>query len=406
MQNKHPTITYAYHFLSEALIIFLIALPMMHFYYNFVPYWSYVLMVSSICLLFSFFSVRGTAYGPYIITAPFIMILLYMFNFPIVMSIAFGIVLTWRYIDIRSEVSPSRENSYVRWALVLSTFSVLMNNDHELIIYVFLLFIVLIFGYISGHLAVIHRDDRKRFDRKFWLYIVSGMVIGTTIIYFSFNTVRFIVSKVWTAISYVIIFVGGNLIRLLQHLELTALEQDPDYEDPEELGDDESPIPEEFQESGSVLFENITTIMMWIIVAIIIGFIFYIAYRFFKEKFESPIHKEADDVVSYGSLDKGDRWRNNIFQRFMERYRRSPRDPVRKMVYQFERQASKTNYGRYRYETIENWLQRIGVNMKLETYQKVRYGHMEVSDDDIQQLTQQLKQIEAQFDNERDEHSS
>src|SRR5699024_3342506 len=132
--NRHPVVTYAYHFLSEALIIFLIAIPIMHYNYEFVPYWAYFLTVIGFCLLFSLFTQRTTSYGVYIISAPLIIITFYLLQFPLELSVIFGVALTWRYINIRKETMLSRESSYIRWALVLSTLDVILINDRELIV--------------------------------------------------------------------------------------------------------------------------------------------------------------------------------------------------------------------------------------------------------------------------------
>lgn len=392
MQNRHPIITHAYHFLSEAFILFLLILPFMHYYYNWVPYWTYVLTSLGICLLFSIFSKWFISFGPYITSVPFMIVAFYMLKFPIVISVILGVTLTWRYINIRIETMISRENSYIRWTLVLATLNVLFINDRELIIYVFLLFMILIIGYISGHLAVIHRDDRKRFDQKFWLYIMGGLAIGTVIVYFSFNTIRFIVAKIWAGFSYVLTLVGGLLVSLLQNIELDFR---PDYEDPEQLGEQESPIPEEFQHSDTYLLENITPIIIWIMIALIIGALVWMAIRLYRGRFEAHRQVDESDVVSYGNLDESNERGENLFQRMIKNYFKTPQHPIRKMVYQFERKAAKANYGRHRYETIENWMERIGLDMDLDTYQKVRYGHMEVSDDDIKDLKKQLENMEA-----------
>ncbi|PAV27633.1 hypothetical protein CIL05_20950 [Virgibacillus profundi] len=67
------------------------------------------------------------------------------------------------------------------------------------------------------------------------------------------------------------------------------------------------------------------------------------------------------------------------------------------MVYKFERQAIKNNRGRYSFESIEDWFKRLKHDVNIATYQKVRYGDLEVSEQEIDQLGQQLKEIEQSF---------
>jgi len=53
---------------------------------------------------------------------------------------------------------------------------------------------------------------------------------------------------------------------------------------------------------------------------------------------------------------------------------KSPTDFVRKIIYQFEGKANKVKLGRIPYETLEEWLNRLGVSSYFNMYQMVRYG--------------------------------
>lgn len=53
---------------------------------------------------------------------------------------------------------------------------------------------------------------------------------------------------------------------------------------------------------------------------------------------------------------------------------KSPTDFVRKIIYQFEGKANKVKLGRIPYETLEEWLNRLGVSSYFNIYQMVRYG--------------------------------
>src|SRR5690625_2748588 len=99
MKNKHSNITYAYHFMSEAIIIFMIFLPIMYYHYQFVLYWTFLAVIIGICLLFSIYSKFTTKFSIYMLTVPALTGLFYVVGFPIELSIIFPVLMTWRYLN-------------------------------------------------------------------------------------------------------------------------------------------------------------------------------------------------------------------------------------------------------------------------------------------------------------------
>lgn len=71
--------------------------------------------------------------------------------------------------------------------------------------------------------------------------------------------------------------------------------------------------------------------------------------------------------------------------------------PARKAVLHFEEFAKKQGLGRHSSETIEEWLTRIEVNTDIGIYQRVRYGDMEISEEELQQLKDELTEMETRL---------
>ena len=81
MQNKHLNITYAYHFLSEAIILLLIATPILYLHYRWIPYWSYLMIILISCIVFSLLSRRTANYRAYLLVAIPLFIAFYLLHY-------------------------------------------------------------------------------------------------------------------------------------------------------------------------------------------------------------------------------------------------------------------------------------------------------------------------------------
>ncbi|WP_088053059.1 hypothetical protein [Virgibacillus dakarensis] len=393
MQNKHPIITYAYHFMSEAIILFLISLPILFYHYEWVPYGLYAVLVAGICTLFSIYTKFFKGYLPYIVTAPVLVIVFIVSGFPIIIGVVLPGMLTWRYINIRSETILARENTYIRITLILGTGLMLLINDFQIIIYTFLQFLLLIVGYICSHLTVIKKEERKRFDRKLWLLITGIFTAGTVIIFTLFDTGRYVFLKIGEGLSYIATIVVSKLAFLFQNLDFDNV-QLPDESSP--IGQQENKLKQMEQVKPSFM-EKILPFIYWGLVIVTLAFVIFLMIRFLKKQFVVREQFGTSEAVIYGELDQDERKKRSILSKLFGGYFQKPDHPVRKMVYQFEQKAAKSGYGRNAYETIEDWFRRIGINADLAVYQKVRYGGDEVNEAEITDLKRQLGEMEEEF---------
>src|SRR5699024_458814 len=137
MSKKHLNITYAYHFMSEAIIIFLFAIPILYLHYRWIPYWSYLFTVVLLSVLFSIMAKHLTNYSIYIIVGLLLVPIFYFLNYPLIVNLLFSGLLIWRYINVRSRsmIDLNRENGYIILSIILATLGVIIVRDSEIVIY-------------------------------------------------------------------------------------------------------------------------------------------------------------------------------------------------------------------------------------------------------------------------------
>src|SRR5699024_11721321 len=93
---------------------------------------------------------------------------------------------------------------------------------------------------------------------------------------------------------------------------------------------------------------------------------------------------------TYKQLSGGARREKNLFNRLYDSLFQRPSHPVRRLLYQFERKMIGTSYERHSFETIDRWSKRIGLATNLEVYQKVRYGNLEVNNEEVEKFKKEL----------------
>lgn len=394
MRNNHLNITYAYHFFSEAIIIFLIVLPILHYHYFWVPYWSYLLVTLLACALFSIITRLKTGYIWYLGMAPVFFITFSVLDYPLFMTILFSGLFVWRYIDIRREEIISRENNYILFTLILTAFVMLLVHYGHVMLYPFFQFIVLVFGYIVSNLAVVKQAERKQFDKKLAVYFVGLLALGAGVFYLLFAYARRTALMIWDGI---LLLITGSLNGLGKLLSLFTIEKREWSDQKSSPGEDDFEYWNKLEEFNVV--DTVTNYWVIAVSLLLFSIVLFFVLFLWKKRFHGTIDRldTEDESVSYQNIDQTDKERNRSILAGFKKYFHKPKHPVRKMVYQFEQEAAKTKKGRKYSETVEDWLHRTGWEVDLEIYQKVRYGQQDVSNRDVEHLKAQLKEIESQL---------
>ncbi|SET35345.1 hypothetical protein SAMN05216389_109130 [Oceanobacillus limi] len=389
--NKNFIITHAYHFLSEAILTFLFILPVMYFHYQVTPYWVYLGIVIGIAIVFSSYAWLKWKQLPYILTAPIIFIVFYTIGYPIGLSLAFAGLLTWRYIAIRSEMHINRENLYIIMSILLGTGIMIFVRDGQALMLVFVQLLIVMIGNISSHAAKIGKGDKKDFNRQFWGGFLGFFLAITTLIYLFSDEIRTLFIRSYQVIT-------NGFIEMVTSL---ASEVVPDIElgDFVEYSDNEQQLDTmEEAELGESIFNEVSLFgsIYIIITGIIICLVLIMLVLFIKSRFTFKEPEEEKKVDYHKTEEKLTRYKSHERRLYRKRMKKIDH-PVRKMIYRFEHLAAKHGKGRHPFETIEEWLSRIGYSVDLYVYQKVRYGCMEVNEKEIVQLKQSLEQIENHF---------
>lgn len=395
MQLNQKLITFAYYFLSEAIILFLPLVIIMHFHYKISPpYLSYMLIVIVVCILFSYITHISNNYYIYFTLAPVLIVALYLIDFPVVLSVITSAILVWRYIRIRKQTEMNQEVRYLQITFILSIFIVILTKEIGVVVYAFLQLLILLIGYTIRQLSAISSDDRKQFDNKLWFYFLSFFSMGAIIMYFIFDFTRDILFKSWDYFTYLITASLGFIARLIGLINFTELDPPRVEEDPAMEG--EGNLQDLVPDSNVSIIDDHTTKIYLIIAIVLISVLIYFIFRNVKNKFTIDEENFTDDNVTYEKYDKQTS-RISMMDRLFKRNLKKQLHPVRRLIYDFEKKAFKVDKGRRAAETIEEWFERIDIDIDVSVYEKVRYGEQLVDREEVEKLRIDLLETAAKF---------
>lgn len=381
-------ITYAYHFICELMITFFLSIPIFYYYYDMAPYMSFSFMLLASTVIHVQMLQRVTSYVPYMIFTPCFIVIFYLLDYPIFMSILFGTVMTWRAIVLRKEHRLDGEGTYLRWILILSVIIPLLVHDLMFILFVVSVLFLLIIGNIVRNMTVLPKHDRRSKSVGFLGGMFIVVVAGVTVIAYSFHGVRTILGWVWTAISTVLVWIGSSFVYVLSLIPMPEVKEEEEIENAV-LGEQQD-IPE-----GTGLEEAfINDILHW---AFMIGCIIaaFFLYRFIRKQLRKTFKPMAasEEHVTYEQMELEDERKRTWKDRF-KRLIPLPKDHVRKRMYQFEKSMSQMNQGRKPAETIEEWVNRTGWDIHFDLYQRVRYGTYQATNEEVRQLEDMMEHVE------------
>jgi hypothetical protein len=389
MNQKNMLITHAYYLMSEGIILYLVALPISFYYFNAVSWWYYFAIIVGISAVYSIFAKFIKSYVPYILLIPVATSIFYGIGYPILLSLAFSGVLAWRYIIIRTKLFFNSETTYLSMAIFLTLLGILIVRDIQLVVLPLVQIMINMLGYTISNLVEIKPEDRKSFNRTMWLKWIGSFTMLTVIVYFLRNPLTSAANWFWDLFGGSLSFLVTAIVKLFDFLHINQFVNQHSNTEMQDIEISNAEEPYELP-SGDPSGGNLDIFMAIIIGALIILFIVAIL-RAMKAKVRE---KEQNETANFTKIEEGLNPEERKMKRSLIQKRVKIDDPVRKLMYQFERKAAKLEMGRLYYESIEDWFNRLGIEGDIEIYQKVRYGEQEVSAKEHEEIKIILKKLE------------
>lgn len=408
---KYFAYYYNYHFVGEALLTFMILLPVTFAYYDTSHYVYYPIIVIFIALLFYMLERKGLQNLWFLLVTTLAGVLLYFANFPIGLVVIFPVVFLWRYMRIRrylrssemiksliEQESINKANLYIKIGIALTAIVLIYSKEYYIVYYFLLLIFVLYVGYLVSHISTIEKGERKEMNFKVFSLFPVPIALGAVVLLLLSAPIRLVLHRLWLIMWDVFLFILGPILAVIEFLIPESIKK---------LTQQEEILPD-----GGITQENVRqhleynagiddAIIRFFTIVIIFLLLSFIIYRLMRKQDRDILVRTVAETEFIEEVPFEEK--ESILKRLFKRDGKIARHPVRKLIYQLEKDAKKYEVGRYPFESIDEWFERLKLEINVETYKKVRYGQLEVTKEEIEQLEKQIKNVKLKQLKEEEE---
>lgn len=386
---------YVFHFSVEAVLLFLMILPLYTIHGVQPPtitFIVYVLIAVSIFLVIIFkFNSKKTG----LFTIPLIALLGLLVGFHYLLAFLIAGYMFWRLIKVL-------EDDNEPWNIFLITLTI--GLVYYLFFYylqsreLFILIIVVQFILVTSlklfkFSSFVRGENSKSFVIQKWqlgsLLLLSSMgVIGWLI----FPLVNKLFSLFVQIVFFLFYIVGYPVFYLISFYEKNPLETEDQAAGEVELGD---PL-EELREFP--VFETVALIGQIFLWVVGVSIFIWVIYKVLKKR--RPLRTSSVDTDINHSSFSTDLFN---FDSFLKR--KKPKNEIRRLLFDLEKTLAKKGNGRKRGQTIEEWFHKIEVDEEIKsviskTYQQVRYGQKHISKEGLKEYKRCIKAMKS-LENEK-----
>lgn len=376
-------------FIQEMFLLYIILFPFLSEEDPFIMFIHYIILVSLGMGIYHFVTLKFKSMNTATISIPFVIIIGIIFGLSPFISIVLAVVLFWRTI-----VCINSEIHVTSFHLLFTTLGVVLlyylYHVHERELLFIFLFVQMILTLLQNYSYLLVKEVFSAREKK--TYGFSFIVSVTILILVSFaigSTLPFAKSILlffFNAIAYIFGILAAPILFMLEKILPSMVEIKENNENSE--FDLENMILKE--SNDSILF----IILEYILIFLIVSIVLYLFYYLWKKlaiainRKEETVVEEDEQFITVTQKMQTDRRQRNIF---------IPKNEVRKRYYRLEKNLTKLGYSRKKGETVEEWLSTVPIDTSLKnniamTYSKVRYGNLEIDDEEMELYKSAIKE--------------
>lgn len=395
MMNRLVAVTY--HCLLEIML----GLLFLFFFYIGSKELPPILMLLGLCLggliplvmLLDKFTNRGKWFY-FAIVFPLLLVAGTKAHFSVYVVALLGLFIFWRGISLYGDFTGHSETLFLFLSFLLGItviiYSAMIHYPYQsLIVLLLLVQIVLVLAGSFFYKWSTITKDKLRFALYYLKIIVGISIIGALITFF----MKYIQLLFFGILNTFALLFANLVIPILKIMEFILSLFGKGERVPQLLGSDMQKEAGKYKESSSFMIPNLFYLLLLLIA---VAFILHYIYKK-RLTLRAAAHDYSSSVeISEGRLRQK---RGSIFKKRVK----PPEDFIRREIFLLEKYAHKLKVGRFPYETLAEWGQRVGLTKTEqvnEIYEKIRYGpflsSLEQHDQvkaEIHHLKQQIKEI-------------
>ncbi|WP_233880327.1 hypothetical protein [Virgibacillus halodenitrificans] len=396
MIKQNELIVLYYQLISEYLLFYLFLHPILIATNTSISYGVYISIIIISLLLHAVVQRWVRNFSLYaIMFISLLIILLLVYGISIFLVILLTIFLVWRQIVHDEEADAKNQKVLIVVMLSIFIFDIYWMYDEQLIWIALTFLIVLIAGYMVSNIS----HGRNGYHQlKFIGFTIASMLIGGILLYLLYDVIQPATGFLWSSVAQLLMIFAKGIAYLIDvsPLEIEGIREmitsnntnDVKMEMPDEIprSDNEDKVDQAITDSFS----------SWWLLSVFVASLLILLFFFLKKKHMSKKLEvvEAEGSVSQSPVEK--RETKNRLTRSNSKKGWKVDNEIRKQVMELEELAFEKGYGRLKYETIEEWLERLELNTsQLKIYQNVRYGNKYVTEEETAYFKEEISRIKA-----------
>ncbi|APC47214.1 hypothetical protein BME96_03020 [Virgibacillus halodenitrificans] len=396
MIKQNELIVLYYQLISEYLLFYLFLHPILIATNTSISYGVYISIIIISLLLHAVVQRWVRNFSLYaIMFISLLIILLLVYGISIFLVILLTIFLVWRQIVHDEEADAKNQKVLIVVMLSIFIFDIYWMYDEQLIWIALTFLIVLIAGYMVSNIS----HGRNGYHQlKFIGFTIASMLIGGILLYLLYDVIQPATGFLWSSVAQLLMIFSKGIAYLIDvsPLEIEGIREmitsnntnNVKMEMPDEIprSDNEDKVDQAITDSFS----------SWWLLSVFVASLLILLFFFLKKKHMSKNLEvvEAEGSVSQSPVEK--RETKNRLTRSNSKKGWKVDNEIRKQVMELEELAFEKGYGRLKYETIEEWLERLELNTsQLKIYQNVRYGNKYATEEETVYFKEEISRIKA-----------
>ncbi|MEC2159347.1 hypothetical protein [Virgibacillus halodenitrificans] len=396
MIKQNELIVLYYQLISEYLLFYLFLHPILIATNTSISYGVYISIIIISLLLHAVVQRWIRNFSLYaIMFISLIAILFLVYEISTFLVILLTIFLVWRQIVHDEEADAKNQKVLIVVMLSIFIFDIYWMYDEQLIWIALTFLVVLIAGYMVSNIS----HGRNGYHQlKFIGFTIASMLIGGILLYLLYDVIQPATGFLWSSVAQLLMIFAKGIAYLIDvsPLEIERIREmitsnntnNLKMEMPDEIprSDNEDKVDQAITDSFS----------SWWLLSVFVASLLILLFFFLKKKHMSKKLEvvEAEGSVSQSPVEK--RETQNRLTRSNSKKGWKVDNEIRKQVMELEELAFKKGYGRLKYETIEEWLERLELNTsQLKIYQNVRYGNKYATEEETVYFKEEISRIKA-----------
>lgn len=360
-----------------------------------VPFLSYFIIMLSSSFLFTLLLGKYKDKGRilfFVLPLPVLLIGGNVMGFPIVLNLIISFLVFWRTLSHVNEQDKQNEGKWMLFTILLGIFLLFFAGAASPsymksigVLMISQILFIIVGGFFRRWL---HMDMKVRDKQQFilpFVSILSIIAVAGLLLTAGMNVIKWLFFSILDIGVFLVAFISKPFFNWAESQDWSKQFEKLNSNQ----GQEEYAVAQnELDEWGRNAFLNPTLILTIIFIAGLIFLFFYIYRHKKKELGEENAANPYLYTMEQSFLNEGTAF-------FRRGKTIAPTNPIRKEIYAFEKFAKKLHFGRKPFESLSDWMNRIGMLEYDEMnaiYEKVRYGDKQYTEKEAVHLKKKLEE--------------